>query len=198
MPGGDIVKSVREFVDDYYARFVEVLDAFDKGSLEEIAGVLMAVAEAEGTLWVAGNGGSAAISDHTVCDATKLPYVEGQPILRSVSLASNGPMLTALGNDFSYGEVFSRQLAYYLSDGDALLVVSSSGNSPNVVAACEYAKGRGAPTIAFVGFAGGKLAELADHVVHVPVDNYGMAEDTHQSVMHVLTQYLTALNKSRA
>ena len=192
------MKSIREFTDDYYSQFVEVLQAFDKASLEPIAAVMERVAETGGTLWVAGNGGSAAISDHTVCDATKLPFVEGQPVLRSVSLASNGPMLTALGNDFSYDEVFSRQLKYYLTSNDALLVVSSSGNSPNVVRACEYAKECGVPTIAFVGFSGGRLAALADHVVHVAVDNYGMAEDAHQSVMHVLTQYLRALNLSRA
>ncbi len=192
------MKSVREFVDDYYARFTEVLEAFDKASLEGVADVMKQVAQAEGTLWVAGNGGSAAISDHTVCDATKLPYREGQPVLRSVSLASNGPMLTALGNDYSYAEVFSKQLEYYLKETDALMVVSSSGNSPNVVQACEYAQSRGVPTIAFVGFKGGRLAELADHVVHIEVDNYGMAEDTHQSVMHVLTQYLTAWNAENA
>jgi len=192
------MKSVREFAEAYYERFRAVLEAFDKAPLEGVAAVMKQVAAAGGTLWVAGNGGSAAISDHTVCDATKLPYQEGQPVLRSVSLASNGPMLTALGNDFSYPEVFSRQLMYYLKDGDALLVVSSSGNSPNVVQACEYARGRGVPTIAFVGFAGGRLAELADHVVHVPIDNYGMAEDAHQSVMHVLTQYLTAWNRENA
>ena len=192
------MKSIREFTDDYYTQFVEVLRAFDKASLEPIAAVMERVAESGGTLWVAGNGGSAAISDHTVCDATKLPFVEGQPVLRSVSLASNGPMLTALGNDFSYDEVFSRQLKYYLTSNDALLVVSSSGNSPNVVRACEYAHECGVPTIAFVGFSGGRLAALADHVVHVAVDNYGMAEDAHQSVMHVLTQYLRALNLSRA
>ena len=108
----------------------------------------------------------------------------------SVSLAANGPMLTALSNDLGYEVAFSRQLRYYLADGDALLVVSSSGNSPNVVEAVKYARDRGVPTIAFVGFDGGALASLADHVVHVPVENYGMAEDTHQSLMHVLTQYL--------
>jgi D-sedoheptulose 7-phosphate isomerase len=69
-------------------------------------------------------------------------------------------------------------------------VVSSSGNSPNVVKACQYAKERGVPTVAFVGFRGGQLAEIADHVVWIEVDNYGIAEDTHQSLMHVLTQYL--------
>ena len=183
-----------KFVDDYYARFVTVLESFDKSSLEGVLGVLDRVAAQEATLWVAGNGGSAAISDHAVCDTTKLPYVEGKPVVRSISLASNGPMLTALGNDFSYEEVFERQLAYYAKPGDAVLLVSSSGNSPNVVRACEHAKARGLPVIAFVGFSGGRLAQLADHVVHIAIDNYGMAEDAHQSVMHVLTQYLRLRN----
>ena len=184
------MRDISEFVEDYYRRFAEVLAAFDKSSLGDIVEVLLRVSEAGGTLWVAGNGGSAAIADHTVCDASKGTYVEGQTPLRSVSLSANGPMITALGNDIGYDVVFSEQLRYYLGDDDALLVVSSSGNSPNVVAACKYARDRGVPTIAFVGFRGGELARLADHVVHVPIDNYGMAEDAHQSLMHVLTQYL--------
>jgi len=179
-----------QFVEDYYRRFVQALESFDKEPLERICEVLLEVSRQNGTLWVAGNGGSAAISDHTVCDTTKGTFVEGQPPVRSVSLASNGPMITALGNDISYDEIFRQQLVYYLQPGDALLVVSSSGNSPNVMNACQYAKERGVPTIAFVGFRGGKLAEMADHVVWVDVDNYGIAEDTHQSLIHVLTQYL--------
>lgn len=192
----DLIK----FVEDYYRRFVQVLESFDKAPLEKISEVLLEVSRCNGTLWVAGNGGSAAISDHTVCDTTKGTFVEGQPPIRSVSLASNGPMITALGNDISYDEIFRLQLVYYLQPGDALLVVSSSGNSPNVVNACEYAKERGVPTIAFVGFRGGKLAEMADHVVWIDVDNYGIAEDTHQSLIHVLTQYLKeqAEKKQRA
>ncbi len=180
------------FVDEYYRRFVRVLETFDKGPLEEILEVLLRVSERGGTVWVAGNGGSAAIADHTVCDATKWTYVEGRPPLRSVSLSANGPMLTALSNDIGYEWVFQRQLVYYLQPDDAVLLVSSSGNSPNVVEACQYARERGVPTVAFVGFDGGELARIADHVVRVPVDNYGMAEDTHQSLMHVLTQYLRA------
>jgi D-sedoheptulose 7-phosphate isomerase len=186
------MSDIAQFAEDYYRRFTEVLVAFDKSSLGAIVEVLLRVSEAGGTLWVAGNGGSAAIADHTVCDASKGTYVEGQTPLRSVSLSANGPMITALANDIGYDVVFSEQLRYYLEDDDALLVVSSSGNSPNVVEACKYARERGVPTIAFVGFRGGELARLADHVVHVPVDNYGMAEDTHQSLMHVLTQYLRA------
>ena len=192
------MSDLSDFVDDYYRRFREALDAFDKAPLEPIVALLEETIRRDGTLWVAGNGGSAAISDHTVCDATKGAYVDGQPTLRSVSLASNGPMLTALANDISYEQVFRRQLVYYLQPGDAVLLVSSSGNSPNVVEACRYAKQRGAPTIAFVGFDGGELARIADHAVWVPVDNYGISEDVHQSLMHVITQYLRARAERRA
>jgi phosphoheptose isomerase len=180
------------FIGDYYKRFAEALLAFDKGPLRDVLAVFDRVTEAGGTVWTAGNGGSAAIADHTVCDCSKGTYVEGHTPLRTISLASNVPMLTALGNDISYDAVFSEQLKYYLTEKDALLVVSSSGNSPNVVKACEYANAKGVPTIAFVGFKGGRLKEIATHVVHVEVENYGIVEDTHQSLIHVLTQYMKA------
>ncbi len=98
------------FVDEYYKKFIKSVENFDKTMLPAVLGVFTQVAEAGGTIWVAGNGGSAAISDHAICDTTKLSYVEGKPPVRSISLASNGPMLTALANDFSYEEVFSKQL----------------------------------------------------------------------------------------
>jgi D-sedoheptulose 7-phosphate isomerase len=186
------MKNFSEFVDDYYQRFARTLQTFDKAPLAEVLAVFDAVRERGGTIWVAGNGGSAAISDHTVCDVSKGTHVEDALPMRSVSLAANGAMLTALANDLSYDQVFRQQLKYYLKPGDAVLLVSSSGNSPNVVQACEYANSMGAPTIAFVGFTGGKLAELAKHVVWIQVENYGIVEDTHQSLIHVLTQYLKA------
>lgn len=180
----------RSFVDDYYARFAQILESFDKAPLDGILEVFEEVGARGGTLWVAGNGGSAAISDHLVCDTSKGTHVESHPPIRSVSLASNGPMMTAIGNDIAYDQIFRQQLVYYVQPGDALLLISSSGNSPNVVEACHYARERGIPTIAFVGFKGGKLKELADHVVHIEIENYGIAEDTHQSLMHCLTQYI--------
>lgn len=181
-----------QFVSDYYQRFADALLAFDKGPMREVLEVFDRVIEAGGTVWVAGNGGSAAIADHTVCDCSKGTHVEGHTPLRTISLASNVPMLTALGNDIAYDAVFSEQLKYYLTEKDALLVVSSSGNSPNVVNACEYANAKDVPTIAFVGFKGGRLKEIAAHVVHVEVENYGIVEDTHQSLIHCLTQYMKA------
>ena len=188
--------SFESFVDDYYLKFTEIIREFDKATMPRVLEVFTRVSEAGGTVWVAGNGGSAAISDHTVCDVTKGTHSDGMPPFKSVSLASNGPMLTALANDFSYDEVFSRQLEYYLKPEDAVLLVSSSGNSPNVVKACEYANSQNVPTIAFTGFTGGKLKELAKVSVWIPVDNYGMTEDIHQSLIHVITQYISKIRKS--
>jgi D-sedoheptulose 7-phosphate isomerase len=183
--------SFETFVDDYYLKFAEVTRKFDKSAMSQVLEVFTRVSNAGGTVWAAGNGGSAAISDHTVCDVTKGTHANGMPPFRSVSLASNGPMLTALANDTSYDEVFSKQLEFYLKPEDAVLLVSSSGNSPNVVKACEYANSRGVPTIAFTGFSGGKLKEIAQVSVWIPVDNYGMTEDLHQSLIHVITQYIS-------
>jgi len=186
-----------EFVEDYYQQYIRVLNSFDKSSLEPVLDTFLDVRDKGGTLWVAGNGGSAAIGDHTVCDVTKGTHTEGQPTIKSISLTSNTAMLTALGNDLDYEQVFSQQLKYYLGKNDALLLVSSSGNSPNVVKACEYANSRGVPTIAFVGFKGGKLRQIAKHCVWIPIENYGMAEDAHQSLMHVTTQYIMAYANQR-
>ena len=185
--GGD---DFATFVHGYYERFAAALLAFDKASLAPVLKVFQRVAADGGTIWMAGNGGSAAIADHSVCDTTKGTHVDGKPPIRAVSLSSNGPMITALANDIAYERVFSEQLKYYLTPKDAVLLVSSSGNSPNVLTACAYANERGVPTIAFVGFKGGKLAEMAKHTVHIAVDNYGIVEDAHQSLIHVLTQYL--------
>jgi phosphoheptose isomerase len=181
---------LNQFVTDYYQRFAEALLSFDKAPLAAVLAVFDDVTAKGGTVWIAGNGGSAAIANHSVCDCSKGTFVDGRPPLRTSSLVANMPLLTAIGNDISYDAVFSEPLKYYLTEKDAVLLVSSSGNSPNVVEACKYANSRGVPTIAFVGFKGGKLAELARHVVHVPVDNYGIVEDTHQSLIHVLTQYM--------
>lgn len=187
--------SFEEFVTDYYKRFAEALLDFDKGPMADVVAVFDRVTEAGGTVWVAGNGGSAAIANHTVCDCSKGTYTEDSPPLRAISLVSNMPLLTAIGNDISYDAVFSEPLKYYLTEKDALLVVSSSGNSPNVVNACEYANAKGVPTVAFVGFKGGRLKEIARHVIHVDVQNYGIVEDTHQSLIHCITQYMAARKK---
>lgn len=185
-----------DFVNDYYDRFSEAVLGFDKAMLDPILSVFDTVTEAGGTIWMAGNGGSAGIADHSVCDIAKGTYVAGHKPVRAISLSANGPLMTALGNDISYDDIYAEQLKYYLTDKDAVLFVSSSGNSENVVRACAFAKEKGVPTMAFTGFEGGRLKDMADHVVHIPVKNYGIVEDIHQSVIHVLTQYLAARKAS--
>lgn len=181
-----------DFVTSYYQRFAQALQDMDTSPLKDVLAVFEKVSERGGTLWTAGNGGSAAMADHAVCDISKGTYVEGQAPLRTVALTSNGPIVTALGNDISYDDIFSEQLKYYLKKEDAVLFISSSGNSANVVKACEYANAQGVTTIAFVGFKGGKLGEIATHTLHVANDNYGIVEDAHMSFIHVLTQYMKA------
>ena len=118
--------------------------------------------------------------------------VAGAPTLNVRSLVANTSVLTALGNDLGYESVFAKQVEYYGRAGDVLLLVSSSGDSPNVVAACRAARARGIVTVAFVGFEGGALRSLADHVLHVPVNSYGVVEDLHQASIHLITQFLRA------
>lgn len=178
------------FVDDYRARLSDALAALDPVALMAVRAVLLRVAEQGATLWVAGNGGSASLSDHAACDLTKGTHADGHPPLRSLSLAANTATLTAIANDVAYDQVYRKQLEYQLREGDVVLLVSASGNSPNVVEACRHARKLGVETIAFVGFQGGELARLADHVVHVAVENYGIVEDVHQAVMHMLSQFI--------
>jgi D-sedoheptulose 7-phosphate isomerase len=178
------------FVDDYYARFIQVLSSLDRAPLSDMLQVLDGLVTRGATLWLLGNGGSAGISNHAACDLTKGPRSAGAPGLRCISLSSNVPMLSAIGNDLGYERVFAEQLSYYARPGDAVLLVSSSGNSPSIIEACKYANQAGLTTLAFVGFQGGKLRSLAQYCLWVPSDNYGIVEDTHQSLVHVLTQFL--------
>jgi phosphoheptose isomerase len=182
-----------DFFRAYKRSFAETLEAWDEAALERIAHVLRDVRDRGGTLLIAGNGGSAAIANHTECDASKGTFHDGQLPLISRSLVANPSVLTAIGNDIGFASVFERQVDYYGRKGDALLLVSSSGNSPNVVKACEVAKARGLVTIALVGFSGGALKDAADHCLFVASHNYGIVEDMHQASVHVVTQYLREL-----
>lgn len=179
-----------QFADAYLSRLAAAARSIDLVSLSRARDLVARLRDTGGTLFVAGNGGSAAIANHLECDASKGTMVEGHSPIRSRSLSSNPSVLTAIANDLEYAAVFAKQIEMYASASDVVMLVSSSGSSPNVVAACRAAKARKLPTIALVGFDGGALKALADVVVHVPVEDYGIVEDLHQSVLHVITQHL--------
>jgi phosphoheptose isomerase len=183
----------RAFAAAYQERFRRAVVEWDLAALEQLAEVLAQARARDARVLIAGNGGSAAIANHAECDASKGTHVDGKGALATQSLSANPSVLTALANDLGYHAVFEKQVEYYGRAGDVLLLVSSKGSSPNVVAACEAARARGMVTVALVGFDGGKLRGLADHVVHVPVDNYGIVEDMHQACIHLVSQWLRML-----
>lgn len=188
-------KNFSEFVGLYFERLHEASKQVDRQSFERVKEVFLEAHKSGKRFYTMGNGGSAAIADHFLCDLSKGTHVAPKPAFKSICLSDNTGLLTAIANDFAYDQVFSKQLEYNLEPGDVVVMISSSGNSANVVNACEYAKKRGAKTVALVGFEGGKLKQLADHVLWVPIKNYGIVEDVHQSLMHILTQYIYSISK---
>jgi D-sedoheptulose 7-phosphate isomerase len=145
------------------------------------------------TIYVAGNGGSASTASHMGCDMAKNTLNRLDRPLRVISLTDNVAFLTALANDQGYEDSFAGQLAPLVERDDVLIAVSASGNSPNVLKAALVAREAGAKIISFTGFDGGRLLSLADVTVHVPVRDYGIAEDAHLIISHVLVMRLKAL-----
>ena len=158
--------------------------------IAEAAGQLAAAYRAGGKVLLFGNGGSASISNHLVCDHSKGGQTDTDLRPKVVSLSTNMEMITAIANDISFDDIFIYQLRTLAEDGDVLLTISSSGDSENIVRAAGWAKEKGLDVIAFTGFDGGRSAKLATVNLHVEGDNYGVVEDTHQSLMHILAQYI--------
>jgi len=144
-------------------------------------------------IYTIGNGASASIAQHWACDYTK-GCKKGGLRPRVISLAANIPLMTAISNDISYDDVYSFQLDALGQEGDVLVAISSSGNSPNVVKAIETAKSLKMKTIALTGFDGGKARELADISLHVDINEYEAAEDVHQAIMHMIAKYIRTKN----
>ena len=184
------IDSVDEYLDSYAKFLRQGIDSVDRDALKNVCNELAEVYRLRRTVWVCGNGGSASISDHFSCDHLKGVSTNTALRPRVVSLSSNTALLTAIGNDLAFDRIFDFQLASLAQAGDVLIAVSSSGNSPNIVRAVNVAKSLGVRTIGFVGFDGGQLLKIADHALHVKVGNYGVVEDVHQSLMHVLAQFI--------
>ena len=182
------------FLRDYSKNITEGFESIDIKKLDNIATLINKAIKQNNKIFTCGNGGSSAISEHFVCDFLKGASTDTsiQPIIHS--LTSNTPTLTAVANDIDYKEVFSFQIRKYAQEGDILICVSSSGNSPNIIESIKTAKEQGIETISFVGFSGGEAKELSDHCIHITINNYGIVEDIHQSLMHLLAQFIRLKN----
>ncbi len=178
------------FADAYFDRIAAAGRSVDRANLADAARRMEQVYQRRASLYVCGNGGSAAIANTFVCDHAKLVQTDTDLVPHVVSLSDNAPMMTAIANDLSYDDVFLYQLRSYAVAGDILVTISASGDSENVVRAADWAVSNGLEVIALTGFSGGRLSDLATVCLHVESDNYGVIEDTHQSLMHILAQYI--------
>ena len=182
--------NIATFLQAYFEQISHAAASIDDAKLEEAARILGVAFDQRASVYVCGNGGSAAISNHFICDHLKGVQTDTKILPRVISLVSNMETITAVANDISYDDVFVYQLATLAEPGDVLITVSSSGDSENVVRAVQWAKDNDHKTISMTGFCGGRTATLADVNLHVEGDNYGIVEDIHQSLMHILAQFL--------
>ncbi len=176
----------------YYNYLHKLCNKLDSSAIEEVINCFMTARENEKTIFFAGNGGSASTASHFALDLGEVGRKANVKSFKTTSLADNVSFLTAVGNDYGYEKIFSVQLAEMFGEGDVLVVISASGNSPNVLEAVKYAKKKGGITVGLVGFDGGTLLKLCDHIIHVKANlgEYGPVEDIHMILDHMITSLL--------
>jgi D-sedoheptulose 7-phosphate isomerase len=157
----------------------------ESGTIAAIAKKIIVSFRRGGKLLVFGNGGSAADAQHFAAELV-VKFEKKRNAMPAIALNVNTSAITSCANDFSYEEIFSRQLEALLGKGDVVVGISTSGNSPNVVRALEYASARGAVTVAFSGRDGGLIAEIADIVLRAPSDVTARAQECHILAIHAI------------
>ncbi|HWR36974.1 MAG TPA: SIS domain-containing protein [Clostridia bacterium] len=163
----------------------------DPKEIDHIAEVLFEAYRDEKSVFIVGNGGSAALASHFACDLGKgVTFNNGKKRMRALSLTDNVPLMTAWANDVGYEWVFAEQLRNFVAPGDVVFAISGSGNSANVLHALQAAKAAGAKTIGITGFKGGKMKALCDACLVVPSDNMQIIEDLHTVTAHALSTIL--------
>lgn len=181
----------KTFAVSYLKHIATVLSRIDTGEIAAFIGALVDARERGATIFFIGNGGSASTASHFANDLTIGVNDYDKPF-RVMSLTDNVAVMSAIGNDFGYDEIFVRQLRVLARKGDVLVAISASGNSPNLLKAFEFARTAGVTTIALTSFDGGKMKGMADLGVHVPTEpkEYGPAEDAHLVLDHLTAAYL--------
>lgn len=178
----------RQLAEEYLLRLQAGIASVNVSEIEAIYEVVARVRRIKGTVWICGNGGSSATASHMQVDLS----FGVKPAVKARSMSDNSAALTATGNDVSFSRIFARQLELEGSERDLLIVISASGNSPNLLEAVQAAKLIGMRTCGFLGFDGGRLKSVVDISVHTPTrkGDYGVAEDLHASLNHILKEML--------
>ena len=186
-------KSPVEYVTAYADRMAGLVKSLDSSATATLIEAVETACVNDKTVFLIANGGSAAVGGHWVNDLSANTVVEGQPGYRVISLTDNAFSITALANDAAFEKIFEIQLKANMREGDVVIAMSVSGNSPNLIHGVEYANSHGGITFCCTGMDGGKLKEIGRFSIHSPTtkDEYGPAEDMFSLIMHVVTTYLT-------
>lgn len=160
--------------------------------LDAIVGAMRQCLAGGGTLFFAGNGGSAADAQHLAAEYVVRYRKGGQQPLRAIALTTDTSALTAAANDFGYERVFARQLQALARRGDVLVLHSTSGESPSCVVAAETARSLGMVTVAMLGGSGGKLGQIVDHAFVIRDERVNHVQELHLAIQHQITAILTA------
>ena len=176
----------KNLIKSYFDREIEVIKRLNIDDINAAVQAIWAAYEREATIYIFGNGGSAATASHYVCDFNKGISEKKEKKFNFVCLNANYPKMMAIANDISYDEVFRYPLINKLKPTDLVIGISGSGNSKNVIRAVEYAKEIGAPVVGITGYHGGKLKELADYHMDVMEDDMQISEDLHMVFDHMM------------
>ena len=175
-----------------HSRALEAIDSMFWEVLEYAAGTVINSFESGGKLLACGNGGSAADAQHIITEfVVRLDKKDKRKALPAVALTTNTSLLTAAGNDIGFQNIFKRQVEAIGRNGDILLVISTSGNSEDVIRAVEESTGKGLKSIGFLGGNGGKLKSMVDYPLVIPVDNTQRIQEMHIMVGHILCDIVT-------
>jgi D-sedoheptulose 7-phosphate isomerase len=177
---------MRNWIDSYLSQQKAALDSIPADAVALLVDRFREAWKHDRQIFVFGNGGSAASASHFITDLGKGSSDKLSKRFRCMSLNDNTAWITALGNDYAYDQIFVRQLKNFARQGDLVMAMSVSGNSPNLVAAFDWARQNDVETIALVGAKRGRLAEIATHAVVIASDHYGRVEDAHMTICHLL------------
>lgn len=189
------VGALQRFAREYLERLSSSLDSIDSNDLDRVARMLIRARNERRSIFICGNGGSAARASHFASDLNRLQS-DGSARFRAIALTDNLSLITALANDEAYSQIFVRQLENLLNAGDMVMAFTCSGNSENVVAAVDFARRQGATTVGVLGGDGGRLKALVDFHVQVDDAHCEVAEDAHAVICHILISYLSQLSIS--
>lgn len=172
--------------ESYIKLLKDTLDQLDREQIQLAIDAFLKVRETGGTIYTFGNGGSGATASHAAGDFLKGASYGLEKRFRVICLNDNVPSMMAIANDIGWDDIFIEPLKNFLQPYDLVIGISGSGNSTNVVKAMQYAKEKGVTTIAFCGYKGGKIKELADIVIHSKAMDMEIAEDVHMIVFNII------------